>query len=734
RHDTKRMTMMNANELQSLLSLWAVILDHHDLSPAAGAVQLGDDTPDHVAQLWSPPVAGTNPLAGDLTATATTSKRNGSANGASQAKQLTAMSARFASLVNSLLAASKSDAARLTGMLLVQIWLEQVPQVVREVSMSLSWANALLTIVSRTVDPIPLRIHASTLLSLLVATAARFPDSSRDVAAPTVAKFAPNLNRWTLSSGESSLALQRAGLTAISRLAIATPTSIRPFALSAQSNAHSLLHTPSLQTLAARTIARLVPLAAKGDAPAAWSSLLTQALATCHGALDVVLAPLDEDEDTLPPSIHDASLLPGTPKLPVPEPTLSPSGARLATSVFASAASLVSHLISTRLPSSALVAIPTALLLQTTGRILCASSLAPLPTAPAASAATAHAQVPLLAVHALRDLVLPLIRSAASCTALASLASHSTTLGSLLLRALHSTPAVRAQALAILSAGAAHILSIDSLAKSLGTPQTTHDLHRACPATLAAVSACIHAHGSRVPTHVRSQWDAALVPGTLSMPTPEAVSQAAQVSAMIPSVVAAHGVPAYSTLALVGYAASGRVAREPLAAAVVDALVHPRRVADVQPVFVVQDKVIVGGGQAQVEAGKARGSMFVDPSQIAAQLVEGAGAADEDEVEDEDDRQQSEERQGDQDAAILDDAMDTEPALVPAAVVVQAAPVLIKSVPAPAAPSMAASAPLVKADTMQVDNSVDMTEGDDDEDLMEGIEIVDSGPDSDDDE
>ncbi|KAI9156061.1 hypothetical protein H9P43_009171 [Blastocladiella emersonii ATCC 22665] len=643
---------------------------------------------------------------------------------------------RWSALVNTLLNA-KPDAARILGMLFVAQWVDQWPAVIDALyaDRRLAWADALTDLVKSTANSDAVRKHALAVTVNLLRAAAKNPQVYTHVVAPALKVVIPALLPWVASP-----ALAPAALAALTDIVVAFPAPSRYWAAKLRAAAESALLTHP--TAAATLLARAVALGT-ADAKIAgdWLAVARATVGSLHAALDVLLIGIDEDwsSDSQP---ADLGLL--WPQVRLEDPSWAAwTDARnrwdAAVKVLAALATHRPAAHATDASKSPLAAIPAALILAAAERVLAAPQVALGQDARLFQLSVAF--LPALRASALADLVHgALVTPIAQADALASLTPHAPALASVLARAMHLPAALT------LFADLVAVLPLDRALRLLTTsPTLAASLRAADPHATRAVHAIIAAAGSRIPTPVRVEWDSAMLHSALASTSharrhaarTRATISALTASATLPSVVTTQGVGAYNVLPLV----HGSVAKGSDAA--LDAVAHPRRVPDPRPVVVLAERA-APTGPAPVVVGM--GLSFVDPAAQAREAIEKAAGGEESDDEEEAQAMVVDTAAADEPEAAAAPAQEpvpvAKPAPAPMPKLAAPAPVPVKLAPVPA-PVVVASAAAAKssasptkpapaaAAAMDVDGDSDE---DDDLDAMDGVEIVDSGPDSDEDD
>ncbi|KAI9216458.1 hypothetical protein BC828DRAFT_393529, partial [Blastocladiella britannica] len=666
--------------------------------------------------------------------------------------------AKLRSLVTGLIAGHTKAAGEqglLVGCMLVDIWVAQAPEIVRDVGST--WTAHLMAIIGRPSHSTTLRAEAAGLLTRLLTRAALLSsDTLRDVAAPALPKLAPVLLNWAATPTERTLFA--AAMDCLALIAHDTPANVRQFgdklravAFAAvfavpkhQSSGTGHRRAAPTQEQLANLAALAVTLGAK-DPAAGWRTCMDQAVATMHAALNAIFAGVDEDWDDATDHGSDSRLLPSVPAL-TPATTAGADGWRAvdgAVHVFEGAARTAAALAATRPPSAVSVSLPARALLAVAGRVLAAPVSAPPLGDHRRAMDLAVARMPALAAVAIRDLagtavvgaalaagagaalttvpVVPVLAAALSATPVAQ--QHQ----AVLLVPNHA-PRVRAAALTVL-AQMTHRVPAATLTRLLRDPLLLDAGRAGDAAAIAFVRAAVVAVGSRVPTDVRAAWDHVLLGPLVAGHASSLARHAAVVSALIPSALAAKGVAVYSTAPVVnaGLLLNAAASGDPgtwAMAATVDAMVRPRRVPDVQPVVVAQSangfKAVVaqesfavdGPASVAVEAVASAVASSVAGSRLPAEMSTGGDNGD-DEAEDA--------MVVDTPAVSIADALSRPLSSAAAVATGNVAP----PPPPPPVLKTAAQPHEQQHDAMDTD---DLDADDDEEDFT----IVDSGPDSDD--
>ncbi|KAJ3360578.1 hypothetical protein GGF32_008321 [Allomyces javanicus] len=708
-------------------TLWAVLLDGFSWSPTA----------DSTSELLSRGQSALQLIKAHQLLKITS-------NAAENDAALRQILAKWRAAVNGLVHA-KSAPARAVGMALAAVWMEQAPSVLSTTGSA--WASAWLATVTRPSDPRSLRHQAAGALITLLRMARTMPDLSRDVVTPTVPKLVAALVQ------HADLVIQ-IRLQALTDLLAAFPSACRSAIdkirvlclahLDTHADAASKCYARSLAVVAAPTKGSG---AARLDAAGQWTHAVRATVGSMHAALDVLLEGVDEDWAT--PA--DTPTL----NLPALSTRIDAETYRVAVTRLESLATLLSTIVRHPVPATSL-ALPATTVMDLAARILAASAAYHDPS----RGHLAIAYGPILRSIAVGPVLRTTLLASVPPRARHALAPHAYTLVTLTHRALASSTPGSLDLLADLVDAVGYPACDRIWTAKLPSRTSTFaadladQIRAGSSAAVRVVHAALAAHGARIPTYVRAPWDHALLARALDQDA--SVADALVVSAAHPSVVAARGVGAYRIAPLAVSAVVDRRVGSAVGAAVMDAVAHPRYVVGAAPVKVVLEKDQARGQQQQQQQVEEKADgMVVDPTVAAAQAVAAATAATVTVAP----------------APVQNVVMPmvvslAAPLAVPARTVVPARSVVVPPAAAPApvvaAPVVPAPAPVmskpaaatvpapvaVPARAVPVQNEdVEMTESsrpdgksadgdadDDDDDELLDVEIVDAGPDSDDDD
>ncbi|KNE71760.1 hypothetical protein AMAG_16064 [Allomyces macrogynus ATCC 38327] len=710
----------------NLPTLWAVLLDGFSWSPTA----------DSAVELLSRGQSALQLIKAHQLIKATSTA-------AESDTALRQILAKWRATVNGLVHA-KSAPARAVGMALAAAWMEQAPSVVSTTGSA--WASAWLATVTRPSDPRHLRHQAAGALIALLRTARTMPDLSRDVVTPTVPKLVAALVQHAdlaVQIRQQALTDLLAAFPSACRSAIDKIRALCLAHLDAHADPASKCYARSLAVVAAPTKGSG---AARLDAAGQWTHAVRATVGSMHATLDVLLEGVDEDWAT--PA--------DTPALTLPALTtrIDADSYRVAVTRLESLATLLPTIVRHPVPATSL-ALPATTVMDLAARILAASAAYHDP----ARAHFATAYGPVLRSIAVGPILRSTLLSSIPPRARHALAPHAYTLVTLTHRALASATPGSLDLLADL-VDAVGYPACDRIwtAKLPGRATTVatdlaDQIRAGSSAAVRVVHAALASHGARIPTYVRAPWDHALLARALD--GDREVADALVVSAAHPSVVSARGVGAYRIAPLAMAAVVDRRVGSTVGAAAMDAVAHPRYVVGAAPVKVVLEKDQVKQQRVEEQEDK----MVVDPTVAAAQAVAAATAATMAAPVAPAPVQNVVKPMVVSLAAPLAAPAPTvaparsvvpQPAAIPApgvaaTVAPTPAPVVPKPVvvaPVPAPVAQARAAPVQHQEDVEMAESSSRTNGkgaggdadDDDDDELLDVEIVDAGPDSDDDD